>query len=80
MKLYRDLNKTYEQYKVKDTDFIVEICEEPIGEDNCVEIWLYKVGYGVKQFMFGTIKGYDYIEIIENNIDTYIKKYEEEVQ
>lgn len=79
MKLYRDLNKTYEEYEVGTTDFIVEICEEPIDKD-FIEVWLYREGYGVKQLMFCIIKSANYIEIIENNIDTYIEKYEKEVQ
>lgn len=77
--LYRNDNKVYEQYEVKDTDFIVEVCDE-FPDNNYIEVWLYRQGYGVKQLMFGIEKTRDYKTIIECNIDTYIKIYEEEVQ
>lgn len=79
MKMYRNLNKCYEQYEVENTDYIVEICEEPIDKDY-IEIWLYRQGFGIKHLMFCIKREHDYQEIIENNIDTYIKIYEEEVQ
>lgn len=79
MNLYRNLNKSYEEYEVGKTDFMVEICEEPIEKDY-IEVWLYRLGYGVKQLMFCIKRTDNYIEIIENNVDDYIKIYEEEVQ
>ena len=51
MNIYRNLNKSYEQYEVGGTDFIVEICDEPL-EKEYIEVWLYRKGYGVKQLMF----------------------------
>ena len=79
MKIYRDLNKVYEQYEVANTDYIVEICEEPIEKD-FIEVWLYRLGFGTKMLMFCIKKGDDYIEIIENNVNDYISINEKEVQ
>ena len=79
MKIYRNLNKTYEQYEVENTDYIVEICEEPIDKDY-IEVWLYRQGFGIKNLMFCIKREHNYQELIENNIDAYIKIYEEEVQ
>ena len=77
--LYRTLNKTYEQYEVGKTDFIVEICDEPIEKDY-IEVWLYHLGYGVKKLMFSIKRTDDYIKIIKNNVLDYIADYEKEYE
>lgn len=76
--LYRNLNKTYEQYEVGKTDFIVEVCEDHTNSDY-IEVWLYRLGYDIKHFMFVIKRTDDYVKIIENNVDDYIRIYEEEV-
>ena len=68
-------DKIYEQYKVENTDYIVEVCEE---ENNYIGVWLYKQGYGVKSYMFGIEKCEDYIKIIQANVLEHISFYEEE--
>ena len=79
MKLYRELDKVYEQYEVENTDYIIEICEEPI-EKNYIEVWLYRQGYGTKTLMFCIKKENEYLEVIEENVEDYIKQYEKDIE
>lgn len=77
MKLYRNTNKIYEHYRVEPSDYFVEITEHPNYKDY-IEVWLYKENYGIKKYMFGIKKTEDYLDIIESNLEDYIKIYEEE--
>lgn len=77
MKLYRNINKVYEHYRVEPTDYFIEITEHPNYKDY-IEVWLYKENYSIKTYMFGINKTKNYLEVIESNLEEYIKTYEEE--
>ena len=63
-------------------------------KDDSYDAWLYREDYGVKDYMFGCPKEYyntkqkraitytpdDFYEMIEANIDDYIRDYREEYE
>ena len=72
------ITKEIETRKVNSTiykDFFVDLVMKPAT----VEVWLYHKDYGVKTLMFGISHVDNIIEIINNNLDQYIKGYIEEV-
>ena len=75
--IYKENDKIYEQYEVANTDFIVEVCEEPF-EKEYIEVWLYRQGFGIKMLMFAMKREEDYVDIINANVDEYIEDYEKE--
>jgi len=70
-------------------DYIVECVYLP--EDDTVEFWLQHKNYGIKLLMFGEnandigwhgkgIPDTSVIDLIENNLDSYIKEYQEQYE
>lgn len=56
-------------------NFFVDLVMKPAT----VEVWLCHKDYDTKTLMFGIPHGDNIIEIINNNLDQYIKSYIEEV-
>lgn len=71
-------SKVLKTYKIKYTDYFVEI-EETI-EDNkkWIDVWLCKGNYGIKMYMFGIEKTKNYLDIIDKNVADYITIYDRE--
>ena len=63
-----------------ENDYIIEI----INEEQTIEFWLYKKGYGIKDFMFGIEnEGQDLFSLAnlaETNIKEYIEIYKNEYE
>lgn len=73
------VEKVVSSYSVKD-DYVVEV----IIQDDYAEFWLYKRGYGIKQYMFGipkeNIKNENVIiDLIKYNFNAYTNIYKKEV-
>jgi len=64
-------------------NYIIEICKETDFDGNeSFDAYLQRKGYGIKDYMFGvptetnTLEGF--IELVEANIEEYIRFYREE--
>lgn len=77
MKMDYSNKREYSVFEVENSDFVVEITEEAFSNENYVECWLYRKGYGIKELMFGIKNNYEVHDIIQRNLEEYIELYEE---